>query len=118
MPQLSEPEMLAFMQNWVTAHIQDTGYLQKPVLFAEFGKSSWTPGFYEGERDNFMSLVYDAIYDSAMNQGPGAGALVWQLTTASLLSNTQDGFAFVLSENPSTAAIMQSQSYRMAQITW
>jgi len=117
MPQLSEPEMLAFMQNWVTAHIQDTGYLQKPVLFSEFGKSSWTPGFYEGERDNFMSLVYDAIYNSAMNQGPGAGALVWQLTTASLLSNTQDGFAFVLSQNPSTAAIMQSQSYRMAQIT-
>lgn len=117
MPQLSEPEMLGFMQNWVTAHIQDTGYLQKPVLFAEFGKSSWTQGFYEGERDSFMSLVYDAIYDSAMNRGPGAGALVWQLTTASLLSNTQDGFAFVLSENPSTAAIMQSQSYRMAQIT-
>lgn len=112
-PELSEAEMIAYMQDWMNSHIDDSYYLNKPVMFTEFGKSSSTRGFREGQRDLFMAAVYDTIYESARKWGPASGALVWQLTTNSLLAGSQDGFAFVLSQFPTTASVMHKQSFRM-----
>ncbi len=113
MPERSEAEMIAYMQDWMNSHIDDSYYLNKPVMFTEFGKSSLTGGFREGQRDLFMAAVYDTIYESARKWGPASGALVWQLSTNSLIAGSQDGFAFVLSQFPTTASVMNKQSYRM-----
>lgn len=113
MPELSEAEMIAYMQEWINSHIDDSYYLNKPVMFTEFGKKSLNRGFREGERDLFMAAVYDTIYESARKWSPASGALVWQLSTNSLLASSQDGFTFVLSQFPTTASVMHKQSFRM-----
>jgi len=116
MPELSEAEMIAYMQDWMNSHIDDSNYLNKPVMFTEFGKSSLTRGFHERQRDLFMAAVYDTIYESARKWGPASGALVWQLSTNSVMAGSQDGFAFVLSQVPTTASLMDKQSIRMGRL--
>lgn len=115
--QLSESQMLVFMQNWINAHAQDAATtLKMPVLMTEFGKSNQAPNFTEAMRDSFISNAYNSIYASASSGGAAAGCLVWQLLPSVIFANYADEYAFVISQNPSTAAIMQSQSSRMAAL--
>jgi mannan endo-1,4-beta-mannosidase len=109
--------MLVFMQNWINAHAQDAATtLKMPVLMTEFGKSNQAPNFTEAMRDSFISNAYNSIYASASSGGAAAGCLVWQLLPSVIFANYADEYAFVISQNPSTAAIMQSQSSRMAAL--
>jgi len=116
-PNQSEYSKEAFMASWMKTHINDAKYrLKKPVLFAEFGRSDRSPGYNAQIRYNDMKAIYNTVYASASSGGPAAGALVWQLAPKALKNNVQDGYAIVLSENPSVANLMRSQSSRLARL--
>lgn len=105
------------MDSWVTTHIQDSqNYLGKPVIFAEFGKSSNSPNYTESQRVTAMSAMYDTIYSSATTGGAGAGALVWQLVTSSIQTSLADNFQIVLSSSPAISKLMKDQATRLAKI--
>lgn len=111
-----EETQLSFLQNWIETHQEDASrILKKPVLFAEFGKSSKDPGFVISQRNNFLKVVYKQIYGSASRGGAGGGAMVWQLMTEGM-SSYGDGYEIVLSQNPSTAAIISAQSRKLAEL--
>lgn len=112
-----EETQLSFLQSWIKNHLQDgSRILKKPVLFAEFGKSYKSPGFHMSERDNLLDMVYKHVYASAKWGGAGGGAMFWQLM-AEGMSSYGDGYEIVLSENPSTAALVSGQSHKLAELT-
>lgn len=116
-PNQSEYQKRAFMASWMKTHINDAKYrVNKPVLFAEFGRSDRAPGYNVGIRYADMSAVYNTVYASASTGGPAAGAMVWQLAPEALKNNLQDGYLIVLSENPDVANLMRTQSSRMARL--
>lgn len=105
----------AFMGAWVRTHIDDAKYkLDMPVLFAEFGKSDRTPGYTESVRITSMTDMFDAVYASARDGGPAAGALVWHFVPKALEPSLQDGYAMVLSETPAVASLMRMQTDRLS----
>ncbi|KAL1170296.1 hypothetical protein V6Z11_A05G203300 [Gossypium hirsutum] len=74
----SDESQIAFLNNWLYNHIQDAqNILQKPLLFAEFGKSLKIAG--PNQRDELYNTVYTAIYSSARGGGAAIGGLFWQL---------------------------------------
>lgn len=117
-PSLTETEKQEFMSTWIRTHIDDGAIaLTKPVLFAEFGKSSKTGGYSKSVRLSAMSSMFDAIYDSAVEGGAGAGALVWQLLTNTTCTALADGFEIVLSSDPDIASLMQMQASRLSSLS-
>jgi len=113
----NEEAQLSFLHNWIATHLEDgSRILKKPVLFAEFGKSSRDPGFNNGQRENIFRVVYEHIYASARWGGAGGGAMFWQLM-AEGMSSYGDGYEVVLSQNPSTASLISSQSHKLAELT-
>jgi mannan endo-1,4-beta-mannosidase len=117
MPSMAESEKEEFMSKWVRTHIDDgAGTLKKPVLFAEFGKSRNVAGYTESVRVSAMSAMFDAIYDSAVAGGAGAGALVWQLITNTTTA-LADGFEIALSSDPNIASLMQQQASRLSSLS-
>src|ERR1044072_7929358 len=97
---------MTFMEKWLTSHWEDSRtILKKPLVFTEFGKSSKYPGYNTNARDSFMSVVYSSIYNLAQNGGTFAGGLVWQLLDEGM-EGYDDGYAIVLSQNPSTCTII------------
>jgi mannan endo-1,4-beta-mannosidase len=105
------------LQSWIESHLEDgRRILKKPVLFTEFGKSYRDPGFGTGERDNLLDMVYKHVYASARWGGAGGGAMFWQLM-AEGMSSYGDGYEIVLSQNPSTAALVSGQSHKLAELT-
>lgn len=113
----NEEDQVSFVQNWIATHLEDgSKILKKPVLFAEFGKSSKDPGFSMGERDNLFDMIYKHVCASASRRGAGAGAMFWQLMTEGMSSNG-DGYEVVLSQNPSTASIISVQSHKLAELS-
>jgi len=112
-----EEAQLSFLQSWIESHLEDgRRILKKPVLFTEFGKSYRDPGFGTGERDNLLDMVYKHVYASARWGGAGGGAMFWQLM-AEGMSSYGDGYEIVLSQNPSTAALVSGQSHKLAELT-
>lgn len=112
----SDNAQAAFMQRWMTSHWQDSRtILKKPLVLAEFGKSSKDPGFNQNARDAFMSLVYRNVYNFAKAGGTMGGSLVWQLV-AQGMDNFDDGYSIVLAQNPSTAGLISGQSHAMATL--
>ncbi|OWM80855.1 hypothetical protein CDL15_Pgr006886 [Punica granatum] len=108
---------LSFLNNWVTTHIHDAqNILRKPLLFAEFGKSSKESGYSPSQRDQFFETVYSAIYSSASSGGAAAGSMFWQLLTEGM-DSYRDGYEVVLSESPSTANLIMAQSKQLRRIT-
>ncbi|XP_021671996.2 mannan endo-1,4-beta-mannosidase 7 [Hevea brasiliensis] len=104
----------SFLNNWLNNHIQDSqNILRKPVLFAEFGKSSKTSPYEQ--RDQLFNTIYSAIYSSARGGGAAAGGMFWQLFTDGM-DSFRDGYEVVFSENPSTAAIIIDQSQKLNKI--
>jgi len=113
----SEEAQISFLQDWISTHLEDANkILKKPVLVAEFGKSSKDPGFNDGQRDNVFRVVYEHIYASARWGGAGGGAMFWQLMTEGM-SSDGDGYEVVLSQNPSTASLISTQSHKLAELT-
>lgn len=97
-------------------HIQDAqNILQKPILFAEFGKSSRESGYNPSQRDQFFNTVYSAIYSSASGGGAAAGSMFWQLLMEGM-DSYHDGYEVVLSESPSTADLIKAQSKKLNKI--
>ncbi|XP_011083658.1 mannan endo-1,4-beta-mannosidase 7-like [Sesamum indicum] len=112
----SDEAQLLFLNDWLNSHIQDAQtVLQKPVLFAEFGKSSKDAGYDTYKRDDLFNMVYSAIYSSAGSGGVAAGGLFWQLLTEGM-DDFSDGYEIVFSENPSTASLIADQSQKLNKI--
>ena len=112
----SEESQLSFLSSWVNNHIQDAqNILQKPLLFAEFGKSLKDSGFNMNQRDKLFDTVYSAIYSSARGGGAAAGGLFWQLLTEGM-DSFRDGYEIVLSESSSTASLIAQHSQKMNKI--
>lgn len=108
---------LSFLNEWVTTHIRDAQeILRKPVLFAEFGKSSRQSGYSPSQRDLFFKSVYSAIYSSASGGGAAAGSMFWQLLTEGM-DSYRDGYEVILSESPSTADLIVAQSKKLRRLT-
>ncbi|KAL8490460.1 hypothetical protein ACS0TY_025599 [Phlomoides rotata] len=111
-----DDDQLLFLDKWLNSHIKDAEtIIQKPLLFAEFGKSSKDPGYDTHKRDELFSAVYSAIYSSASRGGAAAGGLFWQLLTQGM-DNLRDGYEIVFSESPSTATMIQQQSQKLNNI--
>nr|GMD13183.1 mannan endo-1,4-beta-mannosidase 5 [Ipomoea batatas] len=116
-PGKSEDVQMEFVEKWITSHWQDANtVLKKPLVLAEFGKSSRDGGFTVSVRDSFMATVYGQIYNLAKNGGVMAGTMVWQIM-AQDMGGWDDGYSIVLPENPSTATVLSSQSHAMADLS-
>ncbi|KAH0751255.1 hypothetical protein KY290_030487 [Solanum tuberosum] len=112
----SDDAQATFMQRWMTSHWQDSRtILKKPLVLAEFGKSSKDPGYNQNARDTFMSLVYRNVYNFAKAGGTMGGSLVWQLV-AQGMDNYDDGYSIILEQNPSTAGLISGQSHAMTTL--
>ncbi|KAJ8772528.1 hypothetical protein K2173_027705 [Erythroxylum novogranatense] len=110
----NDQSLETFLNNWIGNHIYDAqNTLQKPVLFAEFGKSSKTANY--NQRDQLFDTIYSAIYSSARGGGAAAGGMFWQLFTEGM-DSFRDGYEVVFSENPSTANLVAAQSQKLNKI--
>lgn len=112
----NDESQLSFLNNWLDTHIHDAQHiLRKPILLAEFGKSSKDSGFNTFQRDQMFNTVFYKVYASAKSGGAAAGGLFWQLLAPGM-DNFRDGYEVVFSENPSTADVIAQQSRRLYQI--
>ncbi|KAH9319973.1 hypothetical protein KI387_021742 [Taxus chinensis] len=111
-----EKAQLLFLKIWMKVHIEDANrVLKKPILFAEFGKSYKDPGYNITRRDGLYEIVYKNIYEAARSGEAGGGGLLWQLMAQGMKS-LADGYEIVLSQSPSTAALISSQSKRLSSL--
>ncbi|KAK6932083.1 Glycoside hydrolase, family 5 [Dillenia turbinata] len=109
----SDHSQMHFMQRWMTSHWMDSRtILKKPLVFAEFGKSSKDAGYTVSARDTFMSTVYRSIHNFAKSGGGFGGGLLWQLMGEGMEAY-HDGYEIVLSKTPSTSALILGQSKKM-----
>ncbi|XP_060188135.1 mannan endo-1,4-beta-mannosidase 5-like [Lycium barbarum] len=112
----SDDAQAAFMQKWMTSHWQDSRtILKKPLVLAEFGKSSKDPGYNQNARDTYMSFVYRNVYNFAKAGGTMGGSLIWQLV-AQGMENFDDGYSIILAQNPSTTGLISGQSHAMTTL--
>ncbi|XP_073134477.1 mannan endo-1,4-beta-mannosidase 7-like [Henckelia pumila] len=112
----SDEAQLSFLRNWLENHIQDAqNILRKPLILAEFGKSSRDRGYVTNKRDELLTVVYSAIYSSASGGGAAAAGLFWQLLTKGL-DNLRDGYEVVFYESPSTDGVIVEQSRKLSKI--
>ncbi|CAK9155254.1 unnamed protein product [Ilex paraguariensis] len=108
---------MEFMKRWMSNHWQDSRtILKKPLVIAEFGKSSKDPGYSLNRRDWYMSSINTNIYNLARSGGTVGGALVWQLM-AKGMDSYDDGYQIILSENPSTDGVIYRQCRAMAALS-
>lgn len=113
---MDDKGQLSFLTNWVNTHIDDAqNILKKPLLFAEFGKSTKDTAYTVEERDRVFNTVYSAVYDSARHGGVAAGSMFWQLMVDGM-DNLRDGYEVVLSENQSTASLIEMESRKIHKI--
>ncbi|CAH1421964.1 unnamed protein product [Lactuca virosa] len=113
----NEESQMAFMQRWMWSHYQDSKtILKKPLVIAEFGKSSKDPEYNINKRDSYLNAVYRNIYMMARTGGTVGGGLVWQLM-ADGMGSYCDGYEITLSENPSTSNIISQQSQAMSTLS-
>ncbi|KAI3873151.1 hypothetical protein MKW92_004972 [Papaver armeniacum] len=115
LPDSSEQTQLQFVKKWVQSHTHDSASIRKPILLAEFGKSSKAAGYKVGQRDAYFRRLYYTIYACARSGGPCGGAMFWQLM-AQGMDSYKDGYEVVLAECPSTAALINQQSRKLATI--
>jgi len=105
-----------FVDKWIGAHIQDSNtVLGKPIIIAEFGKSSKSAGYNIDKRDVYFNKVYNAISTSAINGGSCAGGIFWQLLSQGM-DNMGDSYEVVFENSPSTSQVIKQQSLKMSSI--
>lgn len=110
---------LAFLRNWTRSHERDTDlYLRKPLLVTEYGKFRWegVAGANRTQRDYFLHLVLDSIYDSAAGGGPLVGGAFWQLLDDGM-DTLRDGYEIILPEDQRAATIIGNHSRQLAQLS-
>ncbi|XP_006342222.1 mannan endo-1,4-beta-mannosidase 7-like [Solanum tuberosum] len=107
---------LNFLTNWLKVHIEDSQtILKKPIIFAEFGKTTKGPGFTPQQRDLIFNTVYSSIFSSAKGGGAAAGGLFWHIL-AEGMDSFKDGYEIILSESSSVSDIIIEQSKRLNKI--
>ncbi|XP_052190647.1 mannan endo-1,4-beta-mannosidase 5-like [Diospyros lotus] len=112
-----DDSQMAFMNKWVESHWADSKrLLRKPMIIAEFGKSSKDPKYSTNKRDSFMRTVYEMIDKLVKSGGTIGGSLVWQLMAAGM-EPYHDGYEIILSENLSTNEVISMQSSQMAGLS-
>ncbi|KAL9228769.1 hypothetical protein vseg_004314 [Gypsophila vaccaria] len=105
-----------FLKQWVEKHIEDSqNIIQKPVIFAEFGKSYKLPGYKQADRDQLYRIVYSDIYASAIKGGAASGALLWQLL-AEGMDSFKDGYEVSLNVHDSLGAIIFEESHKLSKL--
>lgn len=115
-PGASDQARDEFVKKWIGAHIEDcNSIVRKPLLIAEFGKSSYSAGFSVEARDEYFSSIFNMFYKSARNGGSCSGTTFWQVM-AEGMENWGDGYQVVLDQNPSTAAVISQQSQRISSL--
>ncbi|XP_016514058.1 mannan endo-1,4-beta-mannosidase 4-like [Nicotiana tabacum] len=114
-PGTSPEDQDKWASQWIQAHIDDSKLLKKPLLIAEFGKSSSTPGYNVTMRDNYFGKIYGTIFNCAKYGGPCGGGLFWQLL-AQEMDSFGDSYAVVLQVSPSTDRVMALQSLRLSKL--
>ncbi|KAF8025444.1 hypothetical protein BT93_F2317 [Corymbia citriodora subsp. variegata] len=111
-----EKAQTAFVERWMESHLADAkAIIRKPLVFTEFGKSKKDPDYSISTRDAYMNAVYSDIYSLARSGGAIGGGLVWQILAEGMESYA-DGYEIVLSEEPSTNAIISQQSTKMTSL--
>ncbi|GJN22793.1 hypothetical protein PR202_gb10392 [Eleusine coracana subsp. coracana] len=115
-------QQAAFFRNWTAAHARDTQrYLRMPLLVTEYGKFLLRWDQDQGanrsqrERDYFLAMVLDAIYDSASNGGPLVGGAFWQLLDDGM-DALRDGYEIILPQDRQAATIIRNHSRQLAQL--
>ncbi|CAH9115914.1 unnamed protein product [Cuscuta epithymum] len=112
----TDDEQMEFLDKWMKSHWEDAKtVLKKPLVFAEFGKSSRDGGFSIEGRNSFLSKVYENTCELAKDGGTMAGSMVWQLM-AHDMDAWDDGYSIVLPQNPSTASVISKQSKAMKDL--
>ncbi|KAL3845099.1 hypothetical protein ACJIZ3_002502 [Penstemon smallii] len=112
----SDEVQAEFVEKWIQSHINDSKVvLGKPLLVAEFGKSSRSAGYTIGARDKYLGSIFNSVYNCARDGGPCGGALFWQVM-AQGMENWSDGYEVVLEQNPSTAGVIDQQSRRISSL--
>ncbi|AES61539.1 putative mannan endo-1,4-beta-mannosidase [Medicago truncatula] len=105
-----------FVDKWIGAHIQDSNtVLGKPIIIAEFGKSSKSAGYSIDKRDSYFKKVYNAISTSAISGGSCAGGIFWQLLSQGM-DNMGDGYEVIFENSLSTSQVIKQQSLKMSSI--
>lgn len=89
--------------------------LKKPLLIAEFGKSSWSAGYTVESRDEYFKNIFNMAYESAKSDGSCSGTTFWQVM-AEGMENWGDGYQVVLEQSPSTAAVISQQSQKISSL--
>ncbi|XAR59604.1 Mannan endo-1,4-beta-mannosidase [Bertholletia excelsa] len=113
----NEGEAAAFVDRWIQAHINDSErVLGKPLILAEFGKSSRSAGYSVSSRDEYFQHIYDLIYDSARADGPCGGELFWQLMPPGM-DSFRDGYEVVFQENPSTSDLIAQEARKLSALS-
>ncbi|VFR03631.1 unnamed protein product [Cuscuta campestris] len=113
----SEEEQLSFLKAWIDVHFEDAKeILKKPILVAEFGKSSKDEGFTADKRDKVFTTVYSAISNTTRVGGAAAGGLFWQLSIEGILDAFYDGYHVILNQSPTTAEVIKQQSRVMGTL--
>ncbi|KAI3777357.1 hypothetical protein L1987_47157 [Smallanthus sonchifolius] len=117
LPREDEDSQMVFMRRWMWSHFKDSRtILKKPLVIAEFGKSSKDPNYNINKRDSYMKAVYRNIYMDARGGGAVGGGLVWQLQ-ADGMGSYGDGYEIILSDSPSTDHIISQQSHAMTTLS-
>ncbi|KZV24756.1 mannan endo-1,4-beta-mannosidase 9 [Dorcoceras hygrometricum] len=106
-----------FVEKWISAHNLDSKtILRKPLMVTEFGKTSRSSGFSVAARDSYFGTIFNSVYSCARSGGPCGGALFWQVM-AEGMENCSDGYEIVLEQSPTTVAVINQQSARIASIS-
>ncbi|XP_049385311.1 mannan endo-1,4-beta-mannosidase 4 [Solanum stenotomum] len=116
LPGLTQEAQDKWASQWIQVHIDDSKMLKKPLLIAEFGKSSKTPGYTVAIRDNYFGKIYGTIFNCAKSGRPCVGGLFWQLLGQGMAS-FDDGYQVVLQETPSTDRVILLQSLRLSKLS-
>lgn len=101
---------MVFMERWMESHSIDSNrLLKKPLVMAEFGKSSEDPGHSLAARDQYLITVYESMNKFEQSGGAVGGSLVWQLMVEGM-DSYRDGYDIILSQHASTRDIISAQS--------
>lgn len=104
------------MDKWIESHIEDCkSIIKKPLLIAEFGKSSWSTGYTVKARDDYFQKIFNMAYESARSDGSCSGTTFWQVM-ADGMDNWGDGYQVVLDQCPSTTAVIAQQSQKISSL--
>ncbi|KAH7651357.1 Mannan endo-1,4-beta-mannosidase protein, partial [Dioscorea alata] len=106
-------EKMRYINKWIISHIEDGNKeLKKPVLLTEFGLSDKNKDFDHSHRDKLYKSIFDIMYKSAIENGAGAGALIWQLMVQGM-EKYADDYVIVPGELPFIDELVKKQSCRL-----